>query len=305
MTGETLGDVIRSLRKRKHLTQDELAEGICSTISISRIENGAQMPSAQVLDALLERLGTSTYQICNIYYKTEKQVAFEQQADEVAILIRKGQLEEARARIADLEKQVEDNALNRQYYQMLLASIQLNEGPITEELIAQMKETLEITKPDFAYTDFRKNLLTPREANLLSLLMIAYFRKEQRLDAIQIGEELLEALQENTSKIKDYSIVRVNVAVNLAQCLFLEGRYREAMRYCEDAEEVSYKMSEHALLPEILFIKAKVLHYLGNQAECERILRGIIPYMELIQKNDMAAQIRTYAQIHLDVTFET
>ena len=305
MEGETLGEVIRSLRKRNHLTQEELAEGICSAISISRIENGTQMPSSQVLDALLARLGTSTYQICDIYYKTEKQVAFEKAADDVAVLIREGRLDAARSRMEPLEKQLEGNTLNRQYYELLEASIRLNEGPVTEDVIRQLQHALELTKPEFSYRDFHQSLLTPREANILSLLMIGYYKMNRILDSIHLGEELLDALQENTSKIKDYNIVRVNVAINLAQCLAMESRYREALRYCEDAEEVSYKLSEHALLPEILFIKAKLLYHLGDEAASKRIIRGIIPYMELIHKNEMAAAFRDYAKNQLHISVET
>lgn len=304
MEGETLGEVIRSLRKRMHLTQEELAEGICSPISISRIENGTQMPSSQVLDALLARLGTSTYQICNIYYKSEKQIAFEKQADEVAVLIRDGQLERAKKCMASLEKHVGENALNQQYYMLLLASLQIGDSEKTDEVIDLLKQSLEITKPQFSYHDFRRKLLTAREANILSLLLIAYYKKQDILEAIQLGEELSESLQQNVSKIKDYSIIRVNVALNLAQCLSIENRYREALRYCSDAEELSYKLSEHALLPEILCIKAKLLYHLGEREECERIMRGIIPYMELIHKKDMAEAFRNYATNTLGITLE-
>lgn len=80
MGNHSLGDTIRSLRKKAGLSQEKLAEGICSPVSISRIENGVQMPSSTVLDRLLAKLGTSTYQICEIYYKNEEQQRFEEEA---------------------------------------------------------------------------------------------------------------------------------------------------------------------------------------------------------------------------------
>lgn len=42
MKNNTIGEIIRDLRKRHELSQEELAEGICSAVSISRIENGTQ-----------------------------------------------------------------------------------------------------------------------------------------------------------------------------------------------------------------------------------------------------------------------
>ena len=54
-----LGDVIRELRDRLHMTQEELAAGICSVSSIAKIEKGSQMPSGRVAEALLRKLKDS------------------------------------------------------------------------------------------------------------------------------------------------------------------------------------------------------------------------------------------------------
>lgn len=51
-----MGDVIRELRDRLHMTQEELAAGICSVSSIAKIEKGSQNPSGRVAEALLRRL---------------------------------------------------------------------------------------------------------------------------------------------------------------------------------------------------------------------------------------------------------
>ena len=66
---QSLGEKIRQARREKGLTQEQLAEGICSPITVSRIENGHQMPSKAILDALLSRLHSSVYQLCNVYYQ--------------------------------------------------------------------------------------------------------------------------------------------------------------------------------------------------------------------------------------------
>ena len=47
MEKNTLGEIIHHLRKKAGLTQEALADGICSPVSISRIENGKQMPSGK------------------------------------------------------------------------------------------------------------------------------------------------------------------------------------------------------------------------------------------------------------------
>ena len=61
MNGYKLPELIRQLRIEKGLTQEQLAEGICSPVTISRIENGTQQPSNKVLGLLLDRLGDDVF----------------------------------------------------------------------------------------------------------------------------------------------------------------------------------------------------------------------------------------------------
>lgn len=300
----TLGEVIRNLRKRARLTQEGLAEGICSPVSISRIENGMQMPSSAVLNAILSRLGTSAYQLCNIYYKSDRQLAFEKQADHVTELMQVGKLEEAKHLLASLESAAKASPLNLQYHLMLTAALQLCEQNPARGADDMLKEALAITKPGLDYEDFRGVLLSPREANILSLLVVSLFRSGDLLSAIVLGEELASSLRKHQSTLKEYTFVRINVVVNLAQCLESEHRYSEALARCEEAESLSLETLEHALLPEIYFIKAKVLHLLGRDEESRSIFAVIVPYMELTKRQELAGLARAYAARELDMSYE-
>ncbi|MCM1056752.1 MAG: helix-turn-helix domain-containing protein [Firmicutes bacterium] len=299
MSNNTMGEIIRSLRKRAHMTQEELAEGICSPISVSRIENGTQMPSGTVLEALLSRLGTSTYQICNIYYQTDKQLAFGREADRIAELLRSGQLSEAKGGLAALEKAAGGDSVNRQYYLLLSATAMLYEEADMEKVLSVLYQAIEITKPSFDFSDFRNELLTVREANILSVITVALFRSDQTIRAIHLGEELYCALKKHMSAVSGYVLLRVNVAFNLAQFMEKEHRYEEALIYCQEAEALSMNSQEQMLLPEILFLKAKALHLQGNDAESGVILKAIVPYMELIKKTEFAELARSYAEQEL------
>ena len=55
-----LGDVIKRRRLELNLTQEQLCQGICEPITISRLENGKHAPSHQRINALLERLDLPT-----------------------------------------------------------------------------------------------------------------------------------------------------------------------------------------------------------------------------------------------------
>ena len=53
----TVGELIRDARERQKYSQEELSYGICTTSTLSRIENGLQVPGRKILEGLMQRLG--------------------------------------------------------------------------------------------------------------------------------------------------------------------------------------------------------------------------------------------------------
>ncbi len=58
-----IGDMIKCSRKSMGITQEELAEGICSVLTLSRIENGRQSPGKKVYEELMRKMGLETSRI--------------------------------------------------------------------------------------------------------------------------------------------------------------------------------------------------------------------------------------------------
>ena len=52
-----LGEYIKQRRLDLGLTQEQLCDGICEPVTLSRLENGKQTPSRNRINALLQRLG--------------------------------------------------------------------------------------------------------------------------------------------------------------------------------------------------------------------------------------------------------
>ena len=65
-----LGPLIKQKREELGLTQEDLADGICSVPTLSRIENGERLPNKSHSEMLLQRLGYSD--MMHISYVTEK-----------------------------------------------------------------------------------------------------------------------------------------------------------------------------------------------------------------------------------------
>lgn len=60
-----IGKAVRALRDQEELTQDDLADRAGTTKpSISRIENGEQIPSIDMLERVAAALNVKVYQLC-------------------------------------------------------------------------------------------------------------------------------------------------------------------------------------------------------------------------------------------------
>ncbi len=70
-----LGEVIRQRRLELGLTQEELCQGICEPMTISRFENGKQTPSRNRIKALLQRLGLPDDRFYGLLSDRETQLA--------------------------------------------------------------------------------------------------------------------------------------------------------------------------------------------------------------------------------------
>ena len=70
-----LGKYMKQRRLELGLTQEQLCEGICEPMTISRMENGRQTPSRNRINALLQRLGLPDDRYFALLSKHEEEIA--------------------------------------------------------------------------------------------------------------------------------------------------------------------------------------------------------------------------------------
>lgn len=280
------------------MTQEALADGICSPVSVSRIENGNQMPSGKILERLLERLGTGTYQLCNVYYENECQASLRRTLAEIDAQVLAGDFENARTALQQLSTKKMDSA-NLQHTKMLHAAISMQDSMADEHIEAELVNALRLTKPNIDLADCRSELFSPTEINILVMLTTAKYMVGKNLEAIRTGEEAMFALDRNQSRLSDYKVLQINLAHNLGQIMQDEGRYQEALLYAKKAEELSIRGTEQFMLPEIEFGIAQILSNMGKSQESRARMEALIPYMRLIGKIKMADLAQEYLDKNL------
>ena len=109
-----IGELIKKRRKELHLTQEQLAEGICEAVTISRIENGYQTPSHHRLLALLQRLDLPEDKCYMLVSKNEMEIS-DLQTEIISSNVLRDSVR-GLEKIQELEKIAEpDDALIRQF----------------------------------------------------------------------------------------------------------------------------------------------------------------------------------------------
>lgn len=281
----SIGEIIRHLRKEQHLTQEELADGICSSVTVSRIENGTQMPSDRIINQLLARLGSDLYQTANTS-REKRDLQTEQQLNRIGDAVNSGDFSRAATLLSKIESTAITDARTNQLYILLESSIALHDGTIpAQEIIEMLRQGLALTKKDFSFTHFPDVPLTVTEANLLNVLCATYFQNKESAKALALAEALSENLLRHQYAFQNDLELLLNALINLSQLMENEEAYEDALKICEQAVTISKESRCQVMFAELQYFKAKLLLRLGRKEECRELLSIILPYMKLSGKS--------------------
>lgn len=301
MQKNSLGDTLRELRKQKGLSQEDLAEGICSPVSISRIENGNQIPSQPVLEALLEKLGTGLYQICNVYYRSEQQQAFEEKAQAIINLGDEENIDQAWNELEHLQQNCPDDTRSRQLCWLVEATLRLQchdtapESYPLQETMDLAQKALSLTRPNFDYENFPSSVLTILEVDLLHIIVAIWAGMDRNMDALRLGERLYASLKKHESDVVSYQRAKINVVRNLGAILAKMKMYQDALQYIDEAEALSLKNNEHSLLVMIELTRAEIYCLIDRKEECADILKTLAAYTALTKQKTYLSSIQRLA----------
>jgi|GEM_PF-385796 len=269
----SLGDTIRLLRKKKGLSQEDLADGICSVVSISRIENGTQMPSANVLEQLLERLDSGIYQLCRIYYDNDQKRHFQHQASHIIRLYNMDEAgqKEALKLFNDLEQNEEPYC--QQVYHFLDACLLTLQTHDYQEVITKLNQALAISNIDI--DDFENKLLDPLEISILNMLGTCYFVLEEQDKALKIHRSLVSYLGKQNKDLKSICILNINVLYNLVDEYLYRNDFDSAQQYLTILKKQMQESFEYLMESEIYYLEALLLKAQGKEEKADKLIEAL------------------------------
>lgn len=271
-----LGEAIRQRRMDLGLTQEELCEGICDTVTISRIENGRQTPSRNRINALLQRLGLPDDRYYALLSKHETELDslreelhhrttyFEKTSDEMRNSVRLRALETLQELEAIMDA---DDQITRQQILSNRATLGNADGPYScEERLELLMEAIHLTVPRFDPKDICGRRYSTDETRIINQIAIAYAMAGQRNESINIYEQLLNYVQKNNQRLARYAGQLSMIAYNYSIELALEKRYEEAIELAELGRRTCVEYGHYQFLPGHLAVMAEC-YYFMNETE--------------------------------------
>lgn len=296
-----VGDFIKEIRLRKGYTQEMVSFGICTPASLSRIENGVQMPGRYILDKLLERLGTEN-QIFNVFVSREEMEWYET-TQALLRSITDGNLPELEKQIARMEEMAEDAPeLERQCLIFAKGELLLQSGGDREEAIRLLMKAIHISLPDFdGKTPLKRHLLTFDEISIINSIAVQHADAGRIAEALKLGEWLKEYLEE---KIIDGKMKRTKypmILYNLSNWLAKKKRYEEALEMTDIGVDFCIKFGNLVAFPLLIFNKACSLAELGEQEKAKQFFNQSIAIFEAMKQYDRMEMASDWCKKHYQI----
>lgn len=282
-----LGAVIKNRREELGITQEDLADGICSVPTLSRIENGERMPTKDHFEMLMQRLG---YSAMSLDFFTDKQ---DFQTYELKFKIRQEYVSRNYALAGKYMKELESTLENptkidRQF--ILLHDVLINESKYSNgERLEQLEAAIQLTCPKFKSGVIPK-VLSYDEIILLNNIAICHNAQGDTAQAIEILTALKEYFDHHVISVEEALRTQPMILYNLSKYLGLSGRYDECIEICDLGIRIARKTGRCSLLGKTLFNRAWALLQRNRTEDREvakRALKDAIYFSHVIgdQKN--------------------
>lgn len=307
MAHYAVGSLIRDARERQKYSQEELCYGICTTSTLSRIENGVQAPGKKILEGLMQRLGIAD-PIYNSYLSREEMERYEIEEQLTRCLARK---EYARAAkyVDILEERLKESSkreygikLEEQYLYFARALICKNQGESAERIQELLLAAIHMTIPEFDGIHIRARLLTFHEISILNNIGCAYHAMGKVWDALRLLFELMEYIEGNAAGDGELSVKYLMILQNLSSWMGQERQYKEALELCQKGIDYCVEYGKMHIFPMLLCNKACALAELGQYEMSKEIFYQSIAIFQAMSQHERAEQIREYAENHYGIT---
>lgn len=260
-----LGDYIKQKRLDLGLTQEQLCEGICEPMTLSRLENGKQTPGRNRINALLQRMGLPDDRYFALLSKNELEMEALQK--EIVACNVTEQVAEGFEKLAQFEAlAAPDDQIAQQFIlssKVLLGRLDGRYMP--REQIGMLMQAIRLTVPRFDLENIESFLYTKDEITIINQIGLAYSDDGQNKKAAEIYYQLLRYVRKHFKETITLIGALPLVLYNYARVLDLCGRYEEGAELAQECRKACIQYGHYQELPRCLEIEAECRHFMGDE----------------------------------------
>lgn len=170
MAHYNMNQLVALTRKAKRISQEELSDGICSTVALSDYENGKYGIRRKKYRKLMQRMG----RISNVNYAVcmDKDGGLLEERIQMERAFKRYDYEAAEKYMLRLKERADDNVLTQQYLARAEALVEYYRKRISaEELIRRLDSAIKMTVPEYEVYLGRMKRVFPFVKEELRILM--------------------------------------------------------------------------------------------------------------------------------------
>ena len=274
MKSVNISKVIQQRRTELGLTREQVCEGICSPMTLMRIEQGTNTPSKYILEALSQRLGLSLERFS--YMLSEEDFELEELKRKAIDYSWQRKFTELKEIAEEIEKHPrfkEDNIL-RQFVERVKMVSELYGDEDQRDHIELLENAIKLTVPQYSEENIENLTLSKEEIKLGNLIANCHIELlKDGNKAISIYKKLLKNVEKNYLDGRDRHELIILLTYNLSRALGRMDYYKEALEVAEKGLEVCAKYGNPSRYAELLMNKGYGLCSIHRQQEGEFILK--------------------------------
>lgn len=263
-----IGDIMRNARRKHGLTQEELAFGICSVSTLSKIETGSRKPHCRTFEALMQRMGEPLEMYIHYMGKRELERRRLIKSLEHAMRTKNG------TRIREILKEYysvpgKENLLDVQWRR--LAEIMLflleHENCVSESY-NRLAGVMRMTRPDFNGKWISGEILyTHCEAMIFQMMALCRQGQGRYEEADSILQELLHYYQRIFGDGDWAGEAEASVYDQLTELYFEMRQYPGSAVFCAKGIQKCMQQEHYYFIPGLLARWACIKAELGDTSE--------------------------------------
>lgn len=293
-----IGEAMKNRRLELRLSQDEVCEGICEVMTLSRLENGRQTPTHNRIKALMQRLNMPD----DRYYALLNTQELELDNSRREFLSRFNRFERAsedqkhslwELAVEQLRKMeslaAKDDTITQQFILSNKALLGREDGPYSlEERLKMQLAALRLTVPKFDLENIGSHRYSLDETQLLNQIAVTYSTSGEHIRATQLYGQLYEYANKSTDRLSAYARNLTLVAHNYSRELAIQKYYDKAIEIAEHGKRVGVNYGYYQFLPGLLYITGECYYRLGEAEESkERCLEAHYLYKVLEDERNL------------------